>query len=380
MSVPFLDLRGTWEELRTPLLRACAKVLSQGRYILGDEVAALEREVAAYCGMNHGVAVGNGTDALTLSLRALGVGPGDEVVTSPFTFFATVESILQVGATPVFADVDPRGFTITPATVEPRITARTKAILPVHIFGLMADMAGLRALADAYRLVVVEDACQAIGATWRGFGIGHYGDAAALSFFPTKNLGGYGDGGMILVHDAELAARLRRLRAHGSAIKYIHEEPGWNSRLDELQAALLRVKLAHLPAWTSARQALAARYDAGLAGLGLQLPWVPAEANHVYHLYTVLVPDRTALQRFLAERGIEAHVYYPLPMHLQPALSGLGYRPGDFPVAERICQHALSLPLYPGLTAAQQDEVMRGVRAFLHRRGAPSARAEKEGR
>jgi dTDP-4-amino-4,6-dideoxygalactose transaminase len=364
VKVPFMDLSDPSEEVRQELRTAVERVLNSGHYILGSEVSALEQEVPAYCGTRFGVAVGNGTDALVLSLYALGVGKGDEVITSPFTFFATVEAILQVGAVPVFADVDPHTFTITAKTVEARITRRTKAILPVHIFGLMADMPGLLQLAKAYRLLILEDACQAIGATWEGNGPGFYGNAATLSFFPTKNLGGCGDGGMILTQDAGLAQRLRRLRVHGSVQKYVHEEVGWNSRLDEIQAALLRVKLRKLDEWTERRRSLARRYDEGLRGLPLQVPVTPEQARHVYHLYTIVTEPRDALKAALAKQGIETQVYYPLPMHLQPALRRLGYQPGDFPVAEHLAEHCLSLPLYPWLRTEQQDHVIESIRRF----------------
>ncbi len=359
-----MDLSHLSNELRHELQAAVERVLTSGRYILGSEVSALEQEVPAYCGTRSGVAVGNGTDALVLSLYALGVGRGDEVITSPFTFFATVEAILQVGAVPVFADVDPHTFTITAQTVESRITNRTKAILPVHIFGLMADMPGILQLAKAYRLLVLEDACQAIGATWEGNGVGTCGNAATLSFFPTKNLGGCGDGGMVLTQDEELAQRLRRLRVHGSVQKYVHEECGWNSRLDEIQAAVLRVKLRKLDEWTEQRRSLARRYDEGLRDLPLKVPFAPAQARHVYHLYTIVTEPRDALKAALAEKGIETQVYYPLPMHLQPALRGFGYQRGDFPVAEYLAEHCLSLPLYPWLGTDQQDHVIESISRF----------------
>ena len=364
---PLIDLGPQYRLVRSDVLAAVEGVLDGGQYILGDEVRELERAMAAYCGTEAAVAVGNGTDAIALLLRAFDVGPGDEVITTPFTFFATAEAILEAGATPVFADVDPRTFLLTPDAVERRVSARTRAVLLVHLFGQMPDMAAMRALTERHNLHLFEDACQAVGATWDGHGIGSLGDGAALSFFPTKNLGGCGDGGMVLLHDRERAERIRRLRAHGSARRYEHEEVGCNSRLDEIQAAILRRKLRHLEAWTEERIALAERYGELLQGLPLVLPLRAERSRHVYHLYTVRTPHRDALSDALAAAGIESRAYYPIPLHLQPALAALGHRAGDFPVAEELSREVLSLPLYPGLGAEAQAFISARVREFFAR-------------
>ncbi|QQE81181.1 DegT/DnrJ/EryC1/StrS family aminotransferase [Alicyclobacillus sp. SO9] len=364
-KIPVIDLSYQWQSVKTESLSVLEEVLNQGQYILGNHVAALEQEVAEYTGNRYGVGVGNGTDALTLALHGLGVGAGDEVITTPFTFFATAEAIAAVGAIPVFADIDPKTFVITAETVKEKISSKTKAILPVHIFGLMADMKSLQELARADGLKLVEDACQAIGAKQDSRGIGVYSDAAAVSFFPTKNLGSYGDGGMVLMEDEELAARIKRLRVHGSTQKYRHAELGWNSRLDEIQAALLRIKLRKLDEWTKQRQTLAARYQEALNQVPIQLPSSPRDTEHVYHLYTILAQDRDGLKQHLSNQQIGSSVYYPLPLHLQPALAGLGYQKGALPAAEDVSEHCLSLPLYPGMEEQQQDEVIKAVKAYF---------------
>lgn len=364
-EVPVIDLSYQWRAVKTESLSVLEEVLNQGQYILGKHVAALEREIALYTGNRFAIGVGNGTDALVLALHALGVGQGDEVITTPFTFFATAEAIVSVGATPVFADVDPKTFVITAETVKEKITAKTKVILPVHIFGLMADMKKMQQVAKENGLMIVEDACQAIGAKWNSQGIGVYSDAAAVSFFPTKNLGAFGDGGMVLVQDEEVASHIKCLRVHGSAHKYMHTERGWNSRLDEIQAALLRIKLKKLDEWTKQRQVQAARYQEFLKELPIQLPAPSREAEHVYHLYTILAHNRDGLKQYLASRQIGSSVYYPLPLHLQPALVQLGYQEGALPAAESTSKHCLSLPLYPGMTEQQQDEVIDAIKAYF---------------
>ncbi len=367
MQVPFVDLRWQWQTLKLDLQSEITQVLDSGEYILGQNVAALEREVANFSQAAYGVGVANGTDALTLLLKAFGVGLGDEVITTPFTFFATVEAILQLGAKPVFSDIDKYTYTIDAGQIERLVSKRTKAILPVHLFGLMSDMSAIDKLADAYGLYVIADACQAIGATWNGSGLGTFGTAAAISFFPTKNLGGYGDGGMILFArpDVEKFERIKRLRAHGSTQKYVHGEIGWNSRLDELQAAILRVKLGHLKNWNEERQRLAQAYDQAFSNLPVVTPYVPQPATHVYHLYTIATERRDELQDYLAVRGIQSAVYYPVPMHLQQATAALGHRVGDFPVAEFVQKRVLSLPLFPGMSKEQQDFVIANVTLFF---------------
>ncbi|MGZ4163691.1 MAG: DegT/DnrJ/EryC1/StrS family aminotransferase [Tumebacillaceae bacterium] len=364
-NIPLIDLSYQWKSLRKETMAAIEQVLDRGQYILGPQSGLLEEEVAARSGQKHGIGVANGTDALVLALAACGVGRGDEVITTPFTFFATVESILLLGATPVFADVDKQTFNISASSVEKAITPRTKAILPVHLYGQMADMPALRALADRYSLRVIEDACQAIGATWQGQGIGHWGDAATLSFYPTKNLGAYGDAGMILTSDDALADKLRILRVHGSKQRYHHDTVGWNSRLDEIQAAILRVKLTRFDEWTAHRIALAERYNAAFAHLDLQLPLAAPHAGHVYHLYTVVTDQRDALKSHLQAHGISSDVYYPIPMHLQKAMQPYGFQKGDFPVAERLAEQCLSLPLYPGMVQEDQDRVIDAVQQYF---------------
>ncbi len=364
-NIPLVDLSKQWITLKPELMARIERVLDKGQYILGEEVAALENEVASYCGARCGIAVGNGTDALVLMLRAFDIGPGDEVITTPFTFFATAEAIVQAGAKPVFADVDPKTFLLTAAEVEKHITSKTKAILVVHLFGQMADMYELLPLARLHKLYLFEDACQAIGATWNGYGIGTLSDAAAISFFPTKNLSTYGDGGMILVRDEERSLRLQRLRKHGSVRKYEHEEIGWNSRLDELHAAILRVKLTHLDEWTEERIKHASRYTESLQDVPISTPSAYSQNRHVYHLYTVVTEHRDALMQSLAKFGIQSGIYYTVPLHLQVALRGLGYQKGDFPVTERLCREVLSLPLFPEMKSDEQNFVIDRIRKFF---------------
>jgi len=363
-KIPLVDLSYPLKTQRAELLESVERVLDQGQYILAKEVKALEDEIARYSGVRHAVAVGNGTDALVLLLKSFDIQPGDEVITTPFTFFATAESIVQLGAIPVFADVDEKTYLLTVDEIEKRITSRTKAILVVHLFGQMVDMTAMKRLAEAYHIHLFEDACQAIGAKWDDHGIGSLSDGATISFFPTKNLGTYGDGGMILVQDEERAQRLRRLRAHGSVRKYVHLEMGWNSRLDELHAAMLRVKLTRLEEWTEHRITIAKRYDDSFQQLALSIPGKQEKARHVYHLYTVTHPRRDVLKQALADCGIETGVYYPVPLHLQEALRSYGYREGDFPVAERLSKEVLSLPLYPGMEASDQETVIEAIQTF----------------
>jgi dTDP-3-amino-3,4,6-trideoxy-alpha-D-glucose transaminase len=350
--------------LRRELDEAASRVLASGWFILGPEVEAFERELAAALGARHAVAVGNGTDALFLSLRALGVGPGDEVVTSPVSAAFTALAVLQAGARPVFADVDPATLNLDPAKVEAALSARTKAILPVHLYGHPADMDPILAVARGRGIAVLEDACQAHGALYEGRPVGTLAGErgiGALSFYPTKNLGALGDGGAILVNDPALAATLRQLRNGGQSDRYRHELPGVNSRLDEIQAAFLRVGLRHLAAWNERRRALAGLYLAGLDGSGVEPLREQPYARAVHHLFVVRHPRRDALAQALRERGIGTLVHYPTPLHLQPALAPLGGRPGDLPVAERATSEVLSLPLYPEL----RDERLRAVVAAV---------------
>ena len=361
MSIPLLDLKTQYLNIKEEIDQAVLGVLASGKYIFGPEMQTLEKEIASYCGTKQAVGVANGTDALVLVLKALGIGPGDEVITSPFTFFASAESIAQVGATPVFVDINPQTLNLEVTKLEEKITPRTKAIIAVHIFGQMADMDPILALAEKYNLKVIEDAAQAIGAEYKGRKSCSVGDAGTLSFFPTKNLGGYGDGGMIVTHNDLLAEEVRKLRFHGCSTKYYHDEIGYNSRLDELQAAILRVKFRYIDAWNKARAEKAAYYNellAPLAEVGKAiLPYTAPEHKHVFHLYVLRTKMREKLMAELSSQGVASAIYYPVPLHLQKALSYLGYKAGDFPVAEEVCSQALAIPCYPELSQAQQEEI-----------------------
>jgi dTDP-4-amino-4,6-dideoxygalactose transaminase len=357
MKVPLLDLRAQYATIATGVEAAVKRVLESGHYILGEDVAAFERELAAATERAHAIAVSSGTDALLLALMALGVGAGDEVVTTPLSFFATAGAIARLGARPVFADIEPRSFNVDASAVLARVTDRTKAILPVHLFGRACDLEPLRRTG----VPIIEDAAQAIGLTTLGRGT----LCATLSFFPSKNLGAAGDAGAVVCDDAQFADRLRLMRAHGSRPKYVHQVIGGNFRIDTLQAAILRAKLPHLRAWNSARRKNAERYLTLLKGTPLVLP--EPVAQHVWHHFVVRVPDgkRDALRAHLATREIETEVYYPTPLHLQPCFAALDYSPGDLPRAERACAEVLALPVHPDLSEAQQEHVAASVREFF---------------
>lgn len=367
LMIPGFSLTRQNAELEQEVTEAILDVMRGGQFILGENVAKLEKEIADLCEAEYAIGVGNCSDALYLALRACGVGPGDEVITTPFTFFATAGAIAHTGAKPVFCDIDPGTFNIDPSRIEDAITERTKAILPVHLYGQAADMDPINSIAKKYSLYVIEDAAQAIGAKYKGRPVGSLGDIACFSFFPTKNLGAFGDGGMLTTNDPELEERIRMLRVHGSKKKYHHEILGCNSRLDELQAAILRVKLKYLDAWTNTRRALAERYREKLnvAGNAIVLPTEMEWAYHVYHQYTIRVPNRDAVQEGLKARGIASTVYYPLSLHLQPVFKDLGYEPGDFPESEKATEEALSLPMFPELEYAEQDRVVEELRDIL---------------
>ena len=363
--IPQLDLAAQYASIGAEIRSAIDRVLASQQFILGREGAALESEIAQLCGVAHGVGLASGTDALILALRACGVQPGDEVLLPPFTFVATGSAVSAIGAKPIFADIDPRTFNLDPAQLERRITPRTRAIIVVHLYGLVADMAPILDFARSRNLPVIEDAAQAIGASHNGRGAGSFGEVGCFSFYPTKNLGAYGDAGLAVTNSESIATRLRTLRNHGQIGKYVSSEPGLNSRLDEIQAAILRVKLAHLAEWQRARQQRAAEYSKLLAGLpGITTPAVPAGSDHVFHQYTIRVARRDALQQFLAERKIGSTVYYPVPLHLQPLYSSLGHKSGDFPESERAAQEALSLPLYPELKSDQIARVASAIAEF----------------
>jgi dTDP-4-amino-4,6-dideoxygalactose transaminase len=370
VQVPLLDLRAQLEAIRDEVVPALLDAVESQQFIMGEPVKRLENAVAAFCGAREGIACASGTDGLLLSLKTLDLEPGDEVITSTFTFFATAGAIVNAGGTPVFVDIDPHNFNLDLEQTRAAVTGRTRAIVPVHLFGQMAAMEEVLALTERHGLAIIEDAAQAIGArrqiegTWcRAGGLGATG---ALSFFPSKNLGGWGDGGMIACQDVQRAERLRRLRTHGGAKQYHHEEVGINSRLDTLQAAVLLVKLAHLNDWNAARRANAHRYNAAFGGLdGVTTPASDDANEHTFHQYTLRVERRDELKRHLTEQGIGSAVYYPKPLHLQPCFAPLGYHEGQLPEAERACREVLSLPVYPELSEDQQHYVIGAVREFF---------------
>ena len=360
--IPLINLEAQYEQVREELESAVLAVLRGGRYILGPKVAELEERIAAYCGTEFSVGLNSGTDAIILALDALGIGHGDEVITSPFTFFATGESIARVGAKPVFVDIEPESMNIDPQKIAAAITPRTKAIMPVHIFGQPAEMEPILSLAREHGLKVIEDACQAIGAEYDGERVGSLADAGCFSFFPSKNLGGAGDGGILTTNDGRLAEKVEVLRRHGGKKKYFHEMLGYNSRLDEVQAAIIMVKLARLDGWNQKRRERAARYNELLADAQVKLPSRSTRSTHVYHLYVIRTPRRDAVIEALAAAGIASGAYYPLPLHLQEAFSDLGYTGGDLPAAEEAASQALAIPLCPFPDPEAQEEIAEVVR------------------
>lgn len=366
MGIPFIDFKDQYTRTGPELMAAVGEVFSSQQFILKDRVALLEAEIARRSGAAHAVGVASGSDALYLALAGLGVGPGDEVIVPPFTFFATAGAVVRTGARPVFVDVDPKTFNLDPAQVRRRIGPATRAIVPVHLFGQVCDMGALSEVVRGRGIHMVEDAAQSFGADFRGRQSGSLGEAGCYSFFPTKNLGGAGDGGMIVTSDAVLASKLRLMRVHGSRKKYHHEIVGINSRLDELQAAIVSVKLKYIDEWNGSRVRLAGAYDQALSGIAdLSVPYVAPGCGHTYHLYTITTPRRDELLAHLASKGIGAGVYYPLALHLQPCFKDLGYKEGDLPVSESLTRTVLSLPMFPELTATQQSEVIAQVRAFF---------------
>jgi dTDP-4-amino-4,6-dideoxygalactose transaminase len=370
-GIPLCDLHAQYEPLRPQLEEAVCRVLASGQVILGPDVEALEEEVARYCGAAHAVGCASGTDALLLAIQALEIGPGDEVILPPFTFFATAGVVCRSGARPVFVDIDPSTCNLDPCQVENKITPRTKAIIAVHLFGQCADMQPLWQVAERHNLPIIEDAAQAMGAEYQGKRIGTLGAMACLSFYPSKNLGAYGDAGMVVTNDPDWAARIRCLRVHGMEPKYYHKYLGWNARLDTIQAALLRVKLPYLDSWIEDRQAVARHYDTlieenHLTGF-IERPVVRPQRRHVFNQYTIKVRNgqRDALMRHLKTEKIGCDIYYPVPLHLQQCMAYLGHRSGDFPASEEASQCVLSLPMYPELSALQQERVIESCAAFL---------------
>lgn len=372
MKVPLLDLSGQYRTIRKEVLDEVKKVCDSQHYILGRNVSSLESEIAAYCGAKYAVGVASGTDAILLSLMAAGIKPGDKVITTPFTFFATAGSIARLGAVPLFVDIHPETFNIVPDSLEHALRKKAKgakAIIPVHLYGQCADMAPIMSLAKEYGLVVIEDAAQSIGAAYRGRKAGALGHMGCFSFYPTKNLGGFGDGGMVTTDSSRLAERLKTLRVHGSRKRYYHDAVGVNSRLDEIQAAVLRVKLRYMDTWTAKRIRNALRYDmlfkkAGMTGI-VRLPYIEEGNMSVFNQYVISVKNRDALRTHLAEQGIGTEIYYPLPLHLQKCFRYLGCKKGDFPVSEKAAKEVLALPIYPELGLEQQKDVVSKVAGFF---------------
>ncbi|MBY5838506.1 DegT/DnrJ/EryC1/StrS family aminotransferase (plasmid) [Rhizobium leguminosarum] len=360
--IPFLDIKAQYQSIKGEIDAAVLGVLASGQYVLGDEVAHFEQEFADYCNVKHAIAVNTGTSALHLALLAAGVGPDDEIITVPFTFVATVSAICYTGARPVFVDVEPVTLTMDPAEVEAKITPRTKAIVPVHLYGQMADMDAIKAIAERHGIPVIEDACQAHGAQYKGHRAGSIGLSGCFSFYPGKNLGACGEGGMVVTDDDDQAKTMRMLRDWGQEQRYHHLLKGFNYRMDAIQGAILRVKLRHLEAWTEARRTHARRYSSLLAGSTvLTTPVEAADRRHVYHVYAIRSRDRDGLQRLLSAEGIPCGLHYPIPVHLQKAHADLGYQAGDFPVSEAAAREVLSLPIYPEMPVRHVDQVVAAL-------------------
>jgi dTDP-4-amino-4,6-dideoxygalactose transaminase len=367
MEVKLLDLGVQYNSIENEIDSAIKDVLIGTHFIMGPNVKKLEEEIAKFVGVDYGIGVGNGTDALMLCLRAIGIKPGDEVITTPFTFFASAETTSLFGGVPVFADIDPNTLCIDPAKIEEKITSKTKAIIPVHIFGQMCDMDPIMEIARKHNIPVIEDACQAIGAEYKGKKAGSIGDFGCFSFFPTKNLGCYGDGGMIVTNNKEYADHIKLLRVHGAREKYKHIEIGYNTRLDEIQAAILRVKFQYLNEYSENRYKKAHIYNELLKGLNVTVPFEDENCKHVYHQYVIKVKGRDELQKFLKENNIGTAIYYPIPVHMLPVYKDLGYKPGDLPVTEEVCQKVIALPMYPEIELEKQKYVAEKIKEFLEK-------------
>jgi dTDP-4-amino-4,6-dideoxygalactose transaminase len=384
MNIPLVDLKAQYSSLKNEIDEAVQRIIPSGQFILGSEVKALEGEIASYLGVEYAIGVASGTDALQLALLACGIEPGDEVITTPFTFIATAEAITQCGAIPIFVDIDPKTYNIDPANIESKITQKTKAILPVHLYGQPADMDIILELAQKYHLKIIEDCAQALGAEYKGKKVGSLGDAGCLSFFPSKVLGAYGDGGMVVTNNPDVAEKAEMLRNHGCKEKYYHLVPGFNSRLDELQAAILRVKLKYIDKWIDQRRKNASLYAQILEEIdGIKPPYVAPYSYHIFNYYTIRLLNRNnvggtlvvsrnrhahsreKLQQYLTAQGIATAIYYPLSLHLQKVYGSLGYKPGDFPNSERAQEEVLSLPMYPELQEGEIQEIARAIRQFL---------------
>ena len=362
--IPLLDLARVHRPLAAELAADFARVLESGQFILGAEHDAFERELADACGSRHAIGLSSGTSAISLALLAVGVNPGDEVIVPAFTYFATASAVTQIGAKPVFADVEPVRFGLDAVALDRAITPKTRAIVAVHLYGLACDLAPLRAVGEARKIPIVEDAAQAIGAVDAGAPVGTTTSGATLSFFPTKNLGALGDAGAFLTEQDDVAERVRLLRVHGDAGQYRHVALGTNARLDSLQAAFLRTKLRHLASWTEARRTLAENYRRLLSGVAVRLPAEPRDARHTYHQFTIRAARRDVLQRHLADQGIGTRIYYPITVPLQPVFADLGHTSSDFPISELLASEVLSLPLFPGLTAEEQERVAAAILDF----------------
>lgn len=364
--IPMVDLKEELEILEEPIFRALKEVLKSGEYILGKKGEELEKQIATYAGASYGIGVGNGTDALYLALRALDIGPGDEVITTPFTFCATGEAIAQAGAKPVFVDIEEDTYNINPLKIRGKITPNTKAIIVVHLYGQAARMKEIMEIAHEFNLKVVEDACQAIGTEYNGKRVGGIADIGCVSFFPSKNLGAYGDAGMVVTNDKGFDEKIRALRNHGSQAKYIHSAIGMNSRLDEFQAAILLVKLKHLDIFLHQRSEIAKRYTKQLGSL-IKTPPIIGTREHTFHQYCIELDERDQLASFLQQNGIASAIYYPIPLHLQEAFNYLGYKEGDFPVAEKAAKKILALPIFPSMTFEKQDKIISVLKKFIHK-------------
>ncbi len=367
MNLHMVDVVGQYKKIKPEIDAAIHAVLESGQFILGKEVGEFECAIAGYLGVRCAVGCASGTDALQIALMGLGIRPGDEVITTPFTFVATTETIVLLGARPVYVDIDPKTFNIDPARIEATITERTKAILPVHLFGQAVDMDPLMEIARKHRLPVIEDGAQALGATYKGKKVCTFGNVACISFFPSKNLGAFGDAGMVVTDDPALGERIRMISVHGSRVRYRHDVLGVNSRLDTLQAVVLEVKLRHLDAWNRIRSENARRYNELLAGLPVTQPYVSPDCGHTFHQYTLRVPRRDELAAFLKEKGIPHSIYYPIPLHLQKAYATLGNTRGDFPLSEKAADEVLSLPMHTELTDAHLNYITDAVRSFYGR-------------
>ena len=364
MQIPILDLKAQYASIKDEVIQAISEVCDNQAFALGPAVAEFEENVAKYCNSKYALGVSSGTDALLVSLMALDIKPSDEVITSPFTFFATAGSIIRLGAKPVFVDVDRNSFNIDPSAIEQKITDKTRAIIPVHLFGQIAQMKAITEIANRHNLVVIEDAAQAIGASQNGIKAGNFGDCGCFSFYPTKNLGGFGDGGLVTTNREDLATKIKTLRDHGQNPRYFYKVIGGNFRLDGIQGAVLNVKLRYLDGWNEKRRQNAALYDSLFSDSPVKTPEINANNVSIYHQYTITVQDRDKLQQFLAENNIGSAIFYPKPLHLQDCFSNLGYKPGDLPIAEQLCKEVLSLPIYSELDTDQIEYVAKTILKF----------------